>query len=59
MFDVVVAAGFQYVYKPHNVAVDISMRVVQTVTYAGLCSEVAYLVEFFGFEELVYTVAIR
>jgi hypothetical protein len=51
-------AGFQYVYKPHNVAVDVGMRVFQTVTHTGLCCEVAHLVEFFGFKQLVELFAV-
>ncbi len=51
-------AGFQYVYKTHNVAVDVSMWVFQTVPYPGLRCEVAHLVEFFLLKELVELFAV-
>jgi hypothetical protein len=53
MFYVVVAAGFEYVYKTYNVAVDVSMGVFDTIAYAGLGGEVTHLIEFFLFEEFV------
>ena len=58
MLNIVVPAGFQNVYKPHYVAVDVCMRIFQTVAHAGLCCEVAHLVEFFVFEELVELFAV-
>jgi hypothetical protein len=51
-------AGFQYVYKTYNVAVDVSMGVFEAVTDSCLCCEVAYFVEGFLLKQLVELFAV-
>jgi len=58
MPDIMVSAGFENVDKPHDVAVDIGVRIFQTVTYTGLCSQVAYVVEFSPFEKRHQLIAV-
>lgn len=59
MFYVVVAAGFRYVYKLHDVAVDIGIRAFHSVPHPCLGCEVANFIEVNVFKEFVELVAIR
>ncbi len=58
MFNIMVPSGFQDVYEPCNVAVDVGIRVFEAVAHTCLGSEVANFVEVFLFKQLHYPVLI-
>ncbi len=58
MFDAVVSASLQYIDEANNIAVDIGMRVGQTVTNTSLGSQIAYPVEFLPFKKRIKVIAV-